>query len=299
VIEIIALHALWGTSIPMSKQLLTYASPFLLTPIRLIVAGIVLLLVNLVRNQKTWITSPRFWLYNSQVIIAVYAKYMLRYWGLDHMPASKLAFLLSLAPFVTAFFSFIVFKERLSKKQWLGLLIGFCGMIPIIITSSPSEQVVGEFFYISWAELAVFAAVCINSYAMIFSRILIRDHGQSVILSNSVRMLGAGILAAFTLCFVDVPLTITEVGPFVGWLSLLIVTSNVICHNFHLYLYKFYTPTFLSFTDFLSLLFTALYSVIFLHEAFTWHYAASAAIIFAGLYIFYQDELKMIYIKPV
>jgi drug/metabolite transporter (DMT)-like permease len=283
----------------MSKHLLSFASPFLVTPIRMIVAGLVLLVINLLRNKRNWVTSPRFWLYNSQVIIAVYAKYMLRYWGLDYMPASKMAFLLSLAPFVTALFSFIVFHERLSKKQWLGLLIGFIGMIPIIVLTSPSEQMLGEFFYLSWAELSVFAAVCINSYAMIFSRILVRDHGQSVIVSNSVRMLGGGILAAITALFVDVPLVITKIGPFIGWMSVLIITSNLICHNFHLYLYKFYTPTFLSFTDFLSPLFTAIYSWYFLHEVITWHYGVSAIIVFCGLYLFYQDELKTVYIKPV
>ncbi len=295
--EIFALHALWGSSIPMSKKLLEFASPFLLTPIRMLVAGFILLFINVMRKKKIMIVGTQFWFYNAQIIFAVYAKYMLRYWGLDHMPASKMAFLLNVAPFVTALFSFIAFKEWLSTKQWIGLFIGFLGMIPILITSSTSEQLLGEFLSISWPELAVMAAVCMNSYAAIISRITIRHHGQSVLLSNSVRMIGGGMLAAITLFFIDVPLTISSVGSFIGWLSLLIVTSNLICHNFHLYLYKFYTATFIAFTDFLSPLFTALYSWLFLKEVITWHYGASALIVLVGLYLFYQDELKTIYVK--
>ncbi len=295
--EIIALHALWGSSIPMSKKLLEFTSPFLLTPIRMLAAGLVLVVINLVRKKKILLEGKRFWLYNIQIIVAVYAKYMLRYWGLDYMPASKMSFLLNLAPFVTALFSFIAFKESLSRKQWLGLLIGFIGMVPILITSSKSEQLIGEFFYISWPELAVIAAVCINAYAAIVSRITIAHHGQSVLLSNSVRMVGGGILALITLLFIDVPLTITEIPSFMGWLTLLVVTSNIICHNFHLYLYKFYTATFIAFTDFISPLFTALYSWLFLKEVITWHYGISALTVFLGLYLFYQDELKTIYVK--
>lgn len=110
------------------------------------------------------------------------------------MPASKMSFLLNLGPFVTALFSFIAFKELLSKKQWLGLFIGFLGMIPLLITSSASEKLLGEFISISWPELAVMGAVCMNSYAAIISRITIRHQGQSVLLSNSVRMIGGSAL---------------------------------------------------------------------------------------------------------
>ncbi len=296
--EIIALHALWGSSIPMSKQLLSYASPFLLTPVRMIAGGLILILVNYLRKKIVFIVGKGFWFYNGQIIIAIYAKYMLRYWGLDYMPASKMSFLVNMAPFVVALFSFFAFKERLTAKQWFGLLIGFIGMIPILITTSKSEQIMGDFLYISWPEIAIFAAVCAHAYAMIVFRILIREQKQSVLLSNGVCTLGGGILASLTLLFVDVPLTITEIGPFIGWLALLILVSNIICHNFHLYLYKYYTVTFLSFTDFLSPLFTALYSWLFLKEIITWHYAASVVIVFTGLYLFYQDELKTIYVTP-
>lgn len=296
-VEIIALYALWGSSIPMSKKLLEYASPFVVAPVRMLAAGLLLLLLNLIRKKKISFEGKRFWLYNLQIIVAVYAKYMLRYWGLDYMPASKMSFLLNLGPFVTALFSFVALKESLSKKQWIGLIIGFCGMIPLLITSSTAEQRIGEFFYISWPELAVIAAVCINAYAAIISRVTIAHHGQSVLLSNSIRMIGGGILALATLLFIDVPMTISDVGSFVGWLAVLVFLSNVICHNLHLYLYKFYTATFIAFADFISPLFTALYSWLFLKEVITWHYGVSALTVFLGLYLFYQDELKTIYVK--
>ena len=57
------------------------------------------------------------------------------------------------------------------------------------------------------------------------------------------------------------------------------------------YLLKSYTTTFLSFAGFLSPLFGALYGWVFLSEKISWHFYLSCAIVFAGLYLFYQDEL--------
>ena len=295
-IEIITLHALWGTSIPISKKLLTLASPFLLTSIRMIFAGFVLFIINVIRKKNLFLMGRTMWLYNAQIIFAIYGKYMLRYWGLAYMPALKMAFLLNIAPFITALMAYFALNDRLSGKQWIGLTVGFIGMIPILTTTSKAELRMGELFYISWPELAIIAAVCINAYAMIVSRIVIREYGQSITVSNGIRMLGAGVLSLITLFVIDIPITVTNAWEFVGWLSVLVISSNVICHNLHLSLYKYYTVTFISFTDFLSPLFTALYSWLFLSEALTWQYGASVCIVFLGFYLFYQDELKTIYV---
>jgi drug/metabolite transporter (DMT)-like permease len=112
-------------------------------------------------------------------------------------------------------------------------------------------------------------------------------------------MFGAGVLALITMGTMDIPFEVRDLGQFIFWMSMLILISNVICHNYRVYLYKHYSVTFLAFTDFISPLFTAFYSWLFLQEKITWHYGLSAIIVLAGLYIFYQDELKSIYVQPV
>ncbi len=297
-IEILGLHALWGASIPMSKQLLSYTSPTVLTAIRMLASGLLLFAINYFRNTTSLNLNPRFWLYNGQIILAIFLKYQLRNWSLAHMPANKMSFLLNITPFVVALFAYFAFKDKLTGKQWLGLTIGFLGMIPLLITSSSGEQSLGEFLYLSWPELAVFGAACVEAYNMIMTRILIRDHKQSVVLSNGIRMLGAGFLALFVIGTTDIPFEVSSVGQFAFWMTSLILLSNVICHNYRLHLYKYYSVTFLAFTDFISPLFTALYSWMFLNETIGWHYALSAVIVIFGLYLFYQDELKGIYVTP-
>jgi drug/metabolite transporter (DMT)-like permease len=297
-IEILGLHALWGASIPMSKQLLSYTSPTVLTAIRMLASGVLLLGINYFRKATSLNLSPRFWLYNGQIIVAIFLKYQLRNWSLAYMPASKMSFFLNITPFVVALFAYVAFKDKLTNKQWLGLVIGFLGMVPLIITTSSGEQNLGEFLYLSWPELAIFGAACVEAYSMIMTRILIREHKQSVVLSNGIRMLGAGFLALTVIGTTGIPFEVHDVGQFAFWMTSLVLLSNVICHNFRLHLYKYYSVTFLAFTDFISPLFTAFYSWMFLNEKIGWHYALSAVIVICGLYLFYQDELKSVYVRP-
>ena len=291
-IDIIALYALFGTSIPISKYLLSMAPPVFITAARMLLTGGILMLLQVLRRQSFFELHRQYWFAYAQIIIfGVYLKYILRYWALDYLPATKMAFLLNLGPFITALFSFFLLKEYLTKKQWLGLGIGFLGFVPLLMTTSDKELSIGELFYISWPELAIILAVCAHSYGMIVIRKLLREHKHSAILSNAIRTLGAGILALPTSYLIETQ-PVSYVFTFSVWLLILVLISNVICHNYHLYLHKRYSATFLSFTDFLGPLFTALYSWLLFSERVTKAYWISVVVVFIGLFLFYQDELK-------
>lgn len=296
-IDIVALYALFGTSLPMSKILLVYSPPIFLAGIRLFVAGLILLVINHFRQKWFKVDRQVLWDYSQIIIFGVYLKYVLRYWALDYMTATKMAFLLNSSPFMAAFFSYLAFKERLTIKQWVGIFIGFIGLIPILITTSKAEQSFGEFLIFSWPEIVIFIAVAAHSYGMIISRKLIRDQGHSVSLTNGLRMFGGGVLALITSYVFEYDMPVTNIGLFTGWLMLLVFVSNIVCHNLSLALLKRYTVTFVSFSEFLAPLFTAFYSWLFLGEYIDpYYYFSSVFIVFIGLYLFYQDELKSIYI---
>lgn len=296
-IDIIALYALFGTSLPMSKMLLMYSPPIFLAGIRLFVAGFLLLIFNHFRKKGFKIDKQVLWDYGQIIVFGVYLKYVLRYWALDYLTATKMSFLLNSSPFMAAFFSYIAFKERLTTKQWIGITLGFIGLIPILITTSKAELSVGEFFIFSWPEIVIFIAVAAHCYAMIISRKLIRVHKHSISLTNGVRMFGGGVLALITSYIFEYNQPVTNLVTFTSWLMLLVVISNIICHNLSLALLKRYTVTFVSFSEFLAPLFTALYSWLFLGEYVDpRYYFSSVFIVFIGLYLFYQDELKSIYV---
>lgn len=302
--SIIGLQALWASSIPLSKILLTFTSPVFLTGIRMSIAGALLLSYKyLFTDEKINFQSKHLWFYAQIIFFGIYLRYVLRYWGLSHMTAGKMSFILNCTPFVVALFSYFSFHEKLSIKQWIGLSIGFIGLIPILQISSPAEKIMGEFFIFSWPELAIFAEVCAHSYGLIVMRKMVCDNGYSSGMTNGIRMLGGGLLALVTAFFIEGSIYVTDVHSFIGYLVVLIILGNIICHNLYVLLLKYYSATLVAFTEFLSPIFVTFYGWLFLHEAITWHYFFSTIIVFSGLYLFYQDELfkvtqKMNVAKP-
>jgi len=86
-------------------------------------------------------------------------------------------------------------------------------------------------------------------------------------------------------------ISLLDVVPFVTMLLVIVIVSNLICHNLYGFLLKKYSPTLLSFAGFITPIFAALYGWLFLSEAISWQLMLSSLVIFLGLGIFYHDEL--------
>ncbi len=294
------LQAIFGTSIPLGKMLLGFTSPIFLAGLRMFLAGVILIGYSYIfQRQHFSFKRVHVWPFVQIMIFGIYLKYVLRYWGLNYLTSAKMSFLLNATPFVAAFFSYIFFKEKLSNKKWIGLCLGFAGFIPILLSTSRAEELVGNFFIFSWPEIAIFVGVICHCYGLVIARKLIRDENYSASMVNGIRTFGGGFLAIITAFFIEGFSPIHNISEFIFWLFVLIFISNIICHNLYLHLLKRYSITFLSFSDFLSPIFTACWGWLFLNESVTWHFYVSSIIVFFGLYIFYQDELaKEISIQP-
>lgn len=292
---IILLYALFGSSFPLSKKILGFVSPIFYTGIRMFIAGSVLLIYQYCcAHEHFTFKWKNLWYYFQITFCGIYLTYILRFQGLDKLTSAKTAFLFNIAPFFAAFYSYFSFKEKLTRQQWVGLVIGFIGFIPILITTSGPEKQWGELLFISKAELAVLAAVALQSYSWIIMRQLLREKKYMPSMINGMTMFAGGIMALVTSYFYEGPQTMADPGAFLSWLALVILISNIICHNLYAHLLRVYSATFLAFAGFLGPLFSAFYGWIFLSEVVSWHFYLSAVIVFIGLYLFYRHELQAI-----
>ncbi len=230
-------------------------------------------------------------LYAQLIIIGTYASYILRFWALESLTASKSMFLYNCAPFMTSLYSYFFFSEKMTRKQWFGLFLGMVGLIPLLMSSSPAEQTFGEFLFISWPEVATILSVAAYSYSWIVMRTLIRDKSYSPMMVNGISMFAGGLLALITSFFVEGPFPVTNFWPFITLLAFIIIISNIICHNLYGHLLRKYSATFLSFAGFLGAPFAAIYGFFLKNEVITWHFYLSSVIVFVALYLFYKDEM--------
>lgn len=258
----------------------------------MLIAGPLLLMYHSFINKKSITFKWEHLSYFVQLtVVGMYFNYLIRFWALHDLPASKVSFLFNFSPFFSALYSYFIFKERMTPLQWLGLGIGFTGLIPIMLTTTLAEQKLGEFLLISWQELAVLTSVALHSYCWILIRKLVKDKEYTPMMVNGISMTCGGLMALLTSMYVDGPFPVTNIPGFLKWSVAIILISNIICHNLYAYLLRQYTATFLSFAGFLSPLFSALYGWSLLGETITWHFFASAILVFIGLYIFYRHEL--------
>jgi len=290
---IIVLQALFATSFPMGKYLLTFASPLFLSGSRMLIAGGILLIYQyFIASAEFTIKRKHYWTFAQIIILGMYLTYGLRLYALDVLPIWKASFFYNLSPFLSAIYAYLLFNEKLSIKQWLGLTIGLIGMVPILISRSPEEATFAEFFCISMYELFLIVSVSLHAYSWILIQKLVRHKKYDTSMVNGMCMAVGGILSLITSYAIEGPAPVYNPTAFCKGLFIMIFISNILCHNIYAGLLKTYSATFMSFTSFLSPLFAALYGWAFFQENITWHFYLSILIVLIGLYVFYQDELK-------
>lgn len=288
------LYALFSIVFIICKAGLLYSTPLFFVGSRMAVAGVVLVLYHLyVHGNKFALTRAILFRIICLGFFNIYLTNACEVWGLKYLSSAKTCFVYSLCPFVSALLSLLLFSEKMSKKKWCGLIIGFLGFLPIILGDSSASDLGGA-FGISLPELSVATAAFASVYGWILLKQLIADYDVTPVLANGISMLFGGLMALFHSFFVENwnPVPVTEVIPFLECTLLLLVISNLTCYNLYGYLLKKYSATFMAFAGFTTPLFTALFGWIFFGETVSAYFYLSMLIVFCGLAIFKQEEIS-------
>ena len=317
---IILQYLLLASTFTIGKAALDYAQPIFFVAIRMILGGGLLLVYQYFFNRKQWrLDKQDILVFVKMMFFHIAISFGCEFWALQYVSAAKVGLLWNLAPFVTALFAYHYFNEQMTSKKWIGLCIGFVGLLPALITSAPGEAVSGSWSFLSFAELVLFVAIVSGSYAWILMKELVTDKDYSPIMVNGVAMLGGGIIDLLVSFMIESPPYITTVprfgahcqsfiarhlctvlsfeyagmALFVIYLVALVLIANVVCFNLYAYLLRFYSATFVSFCGFSTPLFAALFDWLFRGEVVGMSFFVSVAIVSVGLYIFYQEELTL------
>lgn len=292
-ILVILVNALFAASVTINKLALAYTTPLFLIGTRMTIGGLILLTYSRKRTGVSTTIKKHHRSILAQVIIFGFLlTYAPRTWALQYLPAYKTFFLNNISPFCAALFGYFLFREKLTRNKWLGLLIGFIGMIPILLTTSIGEQRLGELLFLSWPELAVLFATAMQTYGKTRTRQLVHQEHYAPTFINGITMTTGGFITLCAAFIFDGFFPVTNAWNFIPLIGLLIIVSNLLAHTLLTTLMKRYTLTFLSLASFLGPVFAALYAWLFFAEQITWHFFASSIIVLTGLLIFYSEELQ-------
>ncbi len=304
-ILILFLYLLFASTFTLGKAALFYIPPILFVGIRMIIAGIILLAGQYFFHRPQW----RFdWRDVSSffhiALFLIFIAFVGEFWALQYVTASKTALLYSMSPFITALFAYLLLREQLTPKQWLGLGIGFIGFLPILTNQGSAEIVTKHIWFLSMPELLLLISVVSSCYGWIVMKYLVVQRDYSPIMVNGIGMLGGGVMAFCSSLLIEgkphifvnnQPLIFTpfiySLGIVIFYTGALILIANVICFNLYSHLLRRYSATFISFAGFTTPIFAAFLDLIFLNERIPLAFYLTMGMVFIGLWIFYQDEL--------
>ncbi len=298
----IFLYAAWTSVFSIGKLALAHSTPLFVTSVRMLLSAFILLGYLLFRKRKGLTLKKSFLLPILLLgVFSIYLTNICEFWGLQYLSSSKTCFIYSLSPFLTAFFSYLHFNEKMSPKKWIGMTIGLAGILPGLFLQSGQEGVAGMAGLLSWPTLSVLGAVVFSVYGWVLLRLLVKNKEISPVTANGYSMLFGGLLALVHSYLADTwsPVPVAA-GSFLSFShSILIMTfiSNILCYNLYGYLLKRFTATLLSFIGLLSPFFASLSGWIILGEKPSGLLLLSTTIIISGLYLVYQEEIKQGYIK--
>lgn len=299
----ILMYALWSTIFPLAKLNLEHASPLFLVGSRMAIAGTLLLsYLWICKRQSLKISSKQFFSLVVLAFLSVYASNVFECWGLQHLSAAKTCFIFGLGPFFSALFSYIHFGEKMNRRKWMGMLIGFAGILPVLYVQKGSDELLTSIPLFSWPELSVMAAAITAVYGWVLLRKVVQD--VSPAMANGTSMLVGGAFAlthsAFTEIWNPIPVPQAEWASFGQILVMMIIISNLICYSLYGMLLKKFTATLISFIGLFSPIFASISSWLILGETPSLAIFFSTGILLFGLWMVYSAELRQGYLtrKP-
>jgi drug/metabolite transporter (DMT)-like permease len=297
-IFLIAANIILASTFTISKALLAYLSPFCIIAVRFIGASALSLsgFAFLQSEKRFQGFSGTSVLLLIKLIGSSVATYFFEIWALQYVTSIKVTLIYNACTFIFVFYSYIYFAEQMNTKKWIGFAIGMSSIIPLLLSQAQStEEALTLFWRISWPEVALIAAMISNGYSWVCTRILVRDYQYPVSLINGINSLILGLMMGCIAILAE-PLRIKGNLYSVIALLVLLCVAEVASNNGITYWFKRYSLTLISYVGLTLPFFTAILGYIFLGEYMTYDAFISIAITAVGLYIFYQEELKLGYI---
>lgn len=290
---VLFLYACFGSIFVVGKFALAAASPFFIVGSRMTVAGLAMLAYKAWQDPSSLkITLSGFLRLLVIALVSIYLCNTTEFWGLQYLTASKACLIYSISPFMSALLAYIILKEKLSTTKWIGLVMGFCGMLPILLSFQGQEEALSSWFVISWPEIALLTAATSACLGWILMGSLIRKDNLSPFAINGYSMAIGGAVTLVHSAAVETwqPVPVSDWTNFLLASAGLIIISNFIGYNLYGYLLRRFSATFMSFAGLTTPLFAAFFGWLFLNEHIALSFWISLAFLALSLTIFHKAE---------
>lgn len=296
IILIFLVNLIYALVSPISKIALQYSTPMFLAAFRMILAGFLTLIYQcFFVKEKLEINKKSLMTLVFGGILSIYVAGILEFCSLGNLASSKIGFLYNLYPMAAALISYLIIKEKLSSNKWVGLLIGFLGALPLLLSTFQGDVPLHRYFGVfSLSEIAVLAAIFACPLGWIPVQLDISNQKYSTNIALGITQIIGGMIALLNSYLLDTwnPIPVFDIGNFLLSAIVLTIFSNIIANILYIELLKKYTYTFIAFSGFLTAFLTAFFDWLFFGYGINYSFYLSTLISLVGFYIFYKEEFK-------
>ncbi len=290
---VLILNAMLGSMFVLGKYVLSFTTPIFFVGTSMTLGGFLLLLMQYFRNRKSIKILREDVLDVIEISFFMVAfSYGLQFWGMQYLPAFKVCFLYNFGPISSYLIAWLFFKQRMQIQKWLGLIVGFIGLIPILLSTTEGESVSISLGFLSMPEIAIISSAIAYAYSWFLIKDMVYNKGYQSATVNGYSMFIGGLFMLGILPYIEGIPVIADLEVFVIGLLGTVLIEYMICNNLYAWLLHHYSETFISFSTFLVPLFGAFYSWMFLKETITWHFFLSFFIVSFAMWLFYAAEMK-------
>lgn len=272
----ILLCLIWGSTWLAIKLGLDDSPPLWSAGIRFLIAGLILIIINRVR-KVSYPKSVREIVRISIPGLIIYAfPYMMVYHGEQYISSSLTAVLFASFPFFIAGFSIFMLKSEKPKNYaWLGLFIGFGGVVVVFYDS----LVTSEFVFLGAVLIVVASAM--SALGTMVLRVWYNDKDFTMMLC--LQILAGAVVTILAAIFFEPLSSFNMTSKSIGALLYLAIFGSVVAFSGYYWLLKKITVISLSLIAFITPIIAIALGYFLLSETLSAFTAFGSVLILGGI----------------
>ncbi len=276
---LLILSLIWGSSFILIKKALIGFTPMQLGSLRIIVSGLMLFLAGFNSLKKLTKTNYK-WIAISGLLGTFFPAFLFAY-AETEIDSAIASILNSIVPIMTIVFGMALFKILSSRKQIIGVVVGFIGTV-FLITNGASINPDQNYWY---ALLVIIATLMYAMNINIIKRHLQNVPAMAIAVGNfAVIIIPAFVVLAFSGFFTSEVLQAPEFNMSILYIVLLSLFGTAIAKVFFNKLVQISTPVFASSVTYIMPIVSVSWGLMD-GESFSIWQALSAIIILFGVYL--------------
>lgn len=293
--QVFLMYALFGSIFAVGKVAIEASQPYFLTSTRMLLAGICIIGYLFVKNRSSLYVPRSLWkLFVLVALFNVFITNAFEFWGLQYMNAGKTCLIYSLSPFAAAIFAYAFGTEVMTRRKWLGLVIGMLAFFPMMLEPwlEESQGETRAIELLAEGALLISAITCVIGWYYVKKLTIGHQIPDAVVNGYSFLLAGVMCIVPSLLFEQWQPVPVMIRSDFLWTLLYIVIIHNLICYSIYAASLHRFSITFMTFAGLSNPLFAGFFGWVFLGEEMTLSFIVALIGITAGLALFSLDERR-------